>query len=85
MKKTERLDWASMVYKQMCDLNINFNDEIVWLCGSKYRQDLIKYFPHSVCPLEGLGIGQQLSFMTKLLNVNKSDITTKTLNEEVLW
>ena len=85
MSKKERLEWSQMVYNQMCNANIDFNENTVWLCGSKYRADLLKYFPNSECPLEGMGIGKQLSFMTKELQKTENQDTQITLNEEVLW
>lgn len=85
MSKKERLEWSQMVYNQMCNENIDFNENTVWLCGSKYRTDLLKYFPNSDCPLEGMGIGKQLSFMTKELQKIENLNTHSTLNEEVLW
>lgn len=85
MSKKERLEWADMVYSQMCDSDIDFNDSTVWLCGSKYRSDLIKYFPNSTCPLEGMGIGKQLSFMTRELQSSVTSDISVSLTEEVLW
>ena len=85
MSKAERTYWANMVYKQLTDLGIDFTDEIVWLCGSKYRNELIKYFTNSKCPLEGMGIGCQLSFMTKELNKSSTKTVVKCISEETLW
>jgi hypothetical protein len=85
MSKKERLEWAHMVYNQICNTSIDFNDKTVWLCGSKYRTDLLKYFPNSECPLEGMGIGKQLSFMTKKLQNTTTTNFQTTLNEEELW
>ena len=68
MTKVERIEWSDMVHDQLVDLNVDFHQPTVWLCGTRYRTDLIKYFPESTCPFEGLGIGYQLSFMTSRLS-----------------
>ena len=85
MSKIERNSWADMVYKQFTDLQIDFSDDVVWLCGSKYRDGLIKHFPKSKCPLEGMGIGCQLSFMTKELSKHTTPTMNKCISEETLW
>jgi hypothetical protein len=84
MSKSEQLSWANMVHTQLTELNVNFEDEVVWLCGAKYRQGLIKYFTHNNCPLEGMGIGCQLSFMTKALCDTPYE-TQRFENSVTLW
>lgn len=59
--------WAYMVYKQMLEKNINFNDEAVFLCGKNYRKYLITKFTNAAAPLKHLGIGQQLAYYAKEL------------------
>ena len=59
--------WAYMVYKQMQEKQINFNDEAIFLCGKNYRKYLITKFPNAAAPLKHLGIGQQLAFYAKEL------------------
>lgn len=59
--------WAYMVYKQMQEKNIDFNDEAIFLCGKNYRKYLITKFTNAAAPLRHLGIGQQLAFYAKEL------------------
>lgn len=60
--------WAYMVYKQMQEKGINFNEEAIFLCGQNYRKYLITKFTNAAAPLKHLGIGQQLAFYAKELN-----------------
>ena len=60
--------WAYMVYKQMQEKRVNFDDEAVFLCGKNYRRYLITKFKNAAAPLKHLGIGQQLAFYAKELN-----------------
>lgn len=75
MRKAERLEWAEMV---MTDLILTVTalggiDEIVFLAGHRYRQDLIPLIRRELpdlkisVPMEGLQIGYQLQW----LNENK--------------
>lgn len=59
--------WAYMVYKQMQEKHVNFDDEAVFLCGKNYRRFLMSKFTHAAAPLKHLGIGQQLAFYAKEL------------------
>lgn len=59
--------WAYMVYKQMQEKHINFNDEAIFLCGKNYRKYLITKFTNAAAPMKHLGIGQQLAFYAKEL------------------
>lgn len=59
--------WAYMVYKQMQEKQINFDEEAVFLCGKNYRKYLITKFTNAAAPLKHLGIGQQLAFYAKEL------------------
>lgn len=59
--------WAYMVYKQMQERQINFDDETIFLCGKNYRKYLITKFTNAAAPLKHLGIGQQLAFYAKEL------------------
>jgi cytoplasmic iron level regulating protein YaaA (DUF328/UPF0246 family) len=85
MSKAERFEWYTMVHNQMVQHNIDFNEEVVWLCGDKYRKDLSPHFKNSTFPLAGMGIGCQLSFMTQQLNIIEPNITTQVSVEEELW
>lgn len=63
MNKKERMQWAEKVHNQMILKNIDFNENVVWLCGKKYREFLMKYFLNNETPLNNLGIGKQLKYM----------------------
>ncbi len=62
--KDERQEWANKVLeklKQEIDLN---NDKIIFLAGEKYREFLLPFIKNFEIPLEGLGIGKQLCFLS---------------------
>ena len=59
--------WAYMVYKQMQEKHVDFDEKAVFLCGKNYRKYLITKFPNAAAPLKHLGIGQQLAFYAKEL------------------
>jgi hypothetical protein len=64
MTIAERRTWANRVIEQM-KAGLPLAREIVVLAGSKYRQLLIDYLTTRakvIAPLEGLGIGEQLSW-----------------------
>lgn len=73
MNNKERRVWAANVIQQMKQEQINFNEQVVFLCGKKYRQYLEPYFINSFCPFDFIngGIGKQLQFMK-----NSCDETT---------
>jgi hypothetical protein len=68
MKFVERKIWAQKVILQMKDAKIDFNDEIIFLAGAKYRENIINNFPNAKVPMKGLGIGKQLQFMDNYKN-----------------
>ena len=63
MNSMQRKAWAEKVLAQMKNAGIDFNDEVIFLAGQKYRENLIQKFANAVVPLRGLGIGKQLQFM----------------------
>lgn len=67
MPAKERKIWAEEVLKQMKEKGINFSEETMFLCGQRYRENLIKNFPNVQTPLEHLKIGEQLHKLTQLL------------------
>jgi len=63
MKKEQRTAWARSVIADLekkADLQ---NDEFVILAGAKYRENLIKHIRNYSLPLEGLRIGEQMSWL----------------------
>lgn len=60
--------WASGVLDQLrarADLD---GDRFMFLAGEKYRRHLIPHIRHYEIPMEGLTIGRQLQFLTKVLD-----------------
>lgn len=63
MNKRERLAWANLVMeelKQYIDID---NDEVIFLAGKRYREHIEPHIKNVLVPMEGLKIGQQLSFL----------------------
>lgn len=67
MTSKERQTWALKVLQQMKKEKIDFNDNVIFLCGKKYRQFLEPYFSNSFSPFDSIqgGIGKQLQFLKK--------------------
>jgi cytoplasmic iron level regulating protein YaaA (DUF328/UPF0246 family) len=67
MKAAERKTWSELVLRQVQNMQLDIT-EIDFYAGEKYRQYLIPALKQMgiVCnvPLQGKGIGQQLSFYT---------------------
>jgi len=68
MSKNERIKWSEMVLEQMKSKGVDFeNDRFIILAGNKYRENLIKHFKNYEIPLEGMKIGEQLSYLKGVL------------------
>lgn len=70
MTQDEIKIWANEVLiqlKKLTDLNV---DKFIFLAGNNYRKYLVPHIKNYSVPMEGLGIGEQLSWLTK--NVNKA-------------
>lgn len=65
MNKKQRRQWANKVLDQCKEKGISFDEEVIFLCGKKYREFLMPEFKNSVAPLEHMGIGKQLAFYNK--------------------
>lgn len=69
MKSKDRVIWANKVLQQLANKNIDLdNTEFIFLAGSKYRENLIKHMKNYKILLEGLRIGEQLSYLKRELN-----------------
>lgn len=70
MKSSDRKLWAQDVLEQLTN-KINPGDEIIFLAGTKYRENLIsplnKIGVQISIPMEGLRIGEQMSWLKKQL------------------
>lgn len=64
MGKKDRIKWSEMVLEQMKAEGIDFNkDKFVILAGNRYREYLVEHIKNYEIPLEGMRIGEQLSFL----------------------
>ena len=66
----QRLQWANRVW-QMLQTHVARDDDIIILAGKKYREHLVPRLEDSGCvihvPMEGLGIGKQLQWLSERL------------------
>jgi hypothetical protein len=71
MGRAERLAWAARVKAQM-ETDLPDVDHIVVLAGRRYREFLMDYLRQRAktidVPMEGLGIGKQLHYLTEALH-----------------
>ena len=66
MKKIEKQQWSNKVLNQLKQKNLDLvNDEFIILAGKNYREYLVNEIKNYKIPMEGLGIGEQLSFLKK--------------------
>ena len=66
MKTKEIKEWSEDV---LCDLRDNTdikNDIFIFLAGEKYRRYLLTNIKHYEIPMQGLKIGEQLSWLKKV-------------------
>lgn len=59
-----RKEWADKVVNQLKDKTDLDNDLFVILAGKKYREHILSYLEKFDIPMKGLGIGQQLQYLT---------------------
>jgi hypothetical protein len=57
--------WAGGVLEKLKEVADVDNDEIIFLAGENYRKFLIPHLANYKIPMQGLGIGRQLQFLTK--------------------
>ncbi len=65
MKSSEVKAWARRVLAQLAKYADLEADEFVFLAGMPYRKYLVPQIKHVQVPLEGMGIGKQLQFLTQ--------------------
>lgn len=63
MKATEVEAWAKKVLSELSQKTDLKEDHFVFLAGDRYRKYLVPHLRHYRVPLEGLGIGRQLSWL----------------------
>lgn len=67
MSTAEKRTWAEEVLKQLSSKTDLEHDEFIILAGEKYRQGLVGALKHYQIPMEHLTQGQQLQFLTGVL------------------
>jgi hypothetical protein len=67
LKKYEIKKWADFVLVQLKKTTNLEKDEYVFLAGNNYRKFLIPHIQNYSVPLQGLGIGKQLQWLTEKL------------------
>lgn len=66
MPKAELQAWASSVRAALVHAGASLgSDRFTFLAGRNYRMFLADQMAHAHVPMEGLGIGQQLGFLTR--------------------
>lgn len=68
MKLNELKEWAAHTLVQLekeVDLE---KDEFIFLAGENYRKFLIPYITNYTVPMQGLGIGKQLQWLTRQIH-----------------
>jgi cytoplasmic iron level regulating protein YaaA (DUF328/UPF0246 family) len=72
MKAAHRRSWANNVKKQLRSV-VEEEDQVIILAGVKYREDLIPFLNKIGCaveiPMEGLRIGEQMSWLNQKLDL----------------
>ena len=58
-------EWADFVLKQLKKSTDIENDEFIFLAGNNYRKFLLPHIKHYKVPMQGLGIGKQLQWLSK--------------------
>ncbi|MFH1307944.1 MAG: DUF6884 domain-containing protein [archaeon] len=67
MPKIQREIWAKEVLGKLGEESNIKNDEFIFLAGQRYREYLIPHLTDYEVPMQGLGIGKQLKFLTERL------------------
>lgn len=55
--------WSYKCYKQLKELNINFNDEVIFLTGEQYHKYLKQIFKNKKFPLEKMPLGKRIQYL----------------------
>lgn len=71
MNTKEIEKWVENVKNQMNDVFDCKNIHAIFLCGEKYRKNLLDIFYSYEEPFKGLGIGQQMQKMNEMLKEEK--------------
>lgn len=55
--------WSYKCYKQLKELNTNFNDEVIFLTGEQYHKYLKQIFKNKKFPLEKMALGKRIQYL----------------------
>ena len=64
-RDNEIVVWSKMVYEQMKNEGIDFNERAIFLCGKNYRKYLQRLFKNNEAPVSHLTIGKQMKYFKK--------------------
>lgn len=84
MNIQEKQDWKNMVIKQLEEMNISKDTEVVFICGTNYYTLLEDYFTNYKLPLPKQGIGIQQHFMIEELREYNKTHSPKILMNNLL-
>lgn len=84
MNIEEKQDWKNMVIKQLEDIGINKDTEVVFICGTNYYTLLEDYFTNYKLPLPKQCIGVQQHFMIEELREYNKTHSPKILMNNLL-
>ena len=84
MNIEEKQDWKNMVIKQLEDIGINKDTEVVFICGTNYYTLLEDYFTNYKLPLPKQRIGVQQHFMIEELREYNKTHSPKILMNNLL-
>ena len=74
--RREQKYWAYKCYRQLKEMNIDFNEQAVFLGGKVYWQYLSQLFPNKNIPFAHLKNGIQVHIMRELMtNVHSNETT----------
>jgi hypothetical protein len=65
MSAAENRSWARNVIQQLSKVADLKQDHFVFLAGNNYRKNLLPLISSYEIPMEGLGIGRQLQFLSR--------------------
>ena len=65
MGVAQRKEWSARVLDALARKADLANDRFTFLAGLRYRQHLVPHIVNVDVPMEGLGIGRQLQFLSR--------------------
>jgi len=71
MRENDKEEWAEGVKEQLKNYADLKNDHFIILAGNNYRKYLIPELENCEMPLEGLGIGKQLAYLTDKVEIGE--------------